>query len=513
MDANSRPFHYALFLLSWCDVSLVASQFVLQPTDVAVVFPRAVTLDCVFDGDIVSRPVFWHRYTGDPPVKEELYNTRDNRFFIAGDRNDGHYNLFINATRLSDSGLYGCSYGTASTRNATLTVLPTSWIPVCEKTPESERTLAGDSVELGCSSTGSSSTSLQWLRNGALIGPGSITRDDTMVSVSHFEIVPSDSSITFTCNASLPGLDQRYQCTLGPYPESDSNSGTTALIPFIIVGILSVVVILLFVIVLFILFRHRRCRFCQEQPVEPQMVLDAEAIAAGRGFTTIIRDDDDDDGDGGEAVGGDSVDNPTLSDSQPDLLSSIISPSTIAQKSPNSTLRQNMNHNRESVAPKKPSDVEKLRPSELRRMKKKRTPSSRSGQSQREPSPSVSSSASSSRDAPKSTSPVSVDHNITPRSTSATSIDNQIDQSQPGTSQGTNHSGINNLDASVGRKNRFTRKKNSRKSSSPSGASSTSPRNISEPGSSATRQSDSVIYAELDFSKNVGMNILGDEHL
>lgn len=515
MYATSRSLSIVLVLLSgW--VSQVVSQFVIEPKDVAVVFPRAVTLDCVFDEDIGSRTVLWHRYIGDPPVQEELYNTRDNRFFIAGDRNDGHYNLFINATQLSDSGFYGCSYGTASTRNATLTVLPTSWIPACEKRPNNEQSQAGDGVELSCSSTGSSMTSLQWLRNGAPIGSSSLTRDDTRVSTSHFEILPSDTSITFTCNASLPGLDQGFQCTLGPFPETDSTSGTNALIPFIIVGILGVVVILLFAIVLFILFRHRRCRFCQPRPVEPQMVFDAEAIAAGRGFATIIRDDDDDDEDddvAGEDGADIGVDNGALSDSQPDLLSSIISQSNMAKKSPNSTLRQNMNRNRETVSPKKPSEIEKLRPSELRKIKKKRTSSTRSGQSQADTTDLASSSASSSREAPNSASPVSVDHNITPRSAPTTPIDNPNDQSQPGTSQGKGPSSINNLDASVGRKNRFTRKKHSKKSSSPAATSSTSPRNITEPGDNAARQSDSVIYAELDFSKNVGMNILGDEHL
>ena len=494
--------HFFVWLLPLTFIC-TESQFIVEPSDKAVVTPEAVDLGCELGSLPLTESPRWYRFIGNPPVREELWNGRNNRFFIKGNRNAGEYNLRINSSRISDSGLYSCSYGDSSTPNASLTVLPTSWSPVCKKLPANEQTLVGDSIDLHCSSTGSSMTVLQWLRDGTTMIPSERSQNGTMVSITLYERVPNDQPVSFVCEASIPGLDSPGRCDLGPYPDSDSSIDAGTLIPFIVVGVLSLVVILLFLVVLYILFRHRQCRYCQREMPEPQMVLDADAIAAGHGFPTVIVDDEDDD-DG--TVNG-ALDN-SLSNDQPDLLSSINTRTNLSEKSPNSTLRENMERGKRGTVPtKKHSEAEKLRPSEIRRLKQKRPPS---GSLHVETS--ARGSNSNGRDIPDTPSPVSVDMNITPRTEVITPDNNQSDQSLPGvSSRDPSSSAINDLDASIGRKNRFTKRKDSKKSSTPV-TPPISPRNITEPSTSAMR-SDTVIYAELDFSKNVGMNILGDEQL
>ncbi|XP_072178795.1 uncharacterized protein [Diadema setosum] len=489
-----------ILMIIW-DVIGVGGQFTISPADAAVVATGTVSLECeIGDVPLVETPR-WYRYVGNPPTAQELWNGRENRYFIAGNRNAGTYNLFINSTKVTDSGLYSCTYGAASTPNVTLTVLPPSWLPVCQRSPADELLQAGDIVEISCASTGSSRTQLRWLRNDESVIAGRTTYNGTTVTVTHYEVLSGDTRVTFTCEASVPGISSPHRCSLGPYPENNESS-VDAFIPFIVVGLLSVVVILLFFIVLFILFRHRQCRFCKRQTPDPQMVLDADAIAAGHGFPTVIVDDDDDDDQTG-------LNNSVISNNQPDVVSSVMTRVELSQKSPNSTLRNNMERGkRGSIPSKKHSEIDKLKPSEIRKLKKKQR--SPSGTSRVENADVVSASSSldeRDRDTPSS---LSIDLNVTPRSQTTSPTNGQSDQSQPGTSSDpTGTSSINDLDASIGRKSKFTKKKGSGKSSV---SSLSSHANILESANHG-RQSDTVIYAELDFSKSVPMNIMGDERL
>ncbi len=80
----------------------------------------------------------------------------------------------------------------------------------------------------------------------------------------------------YICEATLEGLIQHESCTI-----SINNEPPVDIIPYIVVGLMSLIALLLFFVVLLILFRHRQCRLCQQAMQEPHTVLDARSLQTG----------------------------------------------------------------------------------------------------------------------------------------------------------------------------------------------------------------------------------------
>lgn len=335
VNINS-PANALFLLLLWLQVSFTvvdAQVFVEEPSDVSVVVGKPVTLRCRVSEAYMRRVAamnldinaVWFRIQTDDA--DEVTHGEEGRYFMVGSPKEGVFDLFINNTKTEDTGSsYLCLFNKTTTRSAVLTVLPRSWSPTCASNPTQTLTL-GETLQIACTSSGDRRTTLMWQINGALIDGAQRSVTDKVVSLTHSEEIVSKESLTLVCIASLVGKLNSEVCTLGPFEVTAPapSAGVEAYIPYIIVGLLSVVVSLLFMTLLVVVFRHRQCRICQRELPEPQTVLDMSQIKPGGPPPFYVFDDDDTSDDGGNVSVGISP--------PPDVIPTYFSAETVSRMS------------------------------------------------------------------------------------------------------------------------------------------------------------------------------------
>ena len=294
----------ALLLLLLLTYAANASEvFLEEPADISVIIGSPVFFQCRINEAVLlqlpSKVASWYRIKGSQA--EEIHSGLEDRIFVDGSPSMGIFDLRLDYTSAADAGtMYICSFNETASRTASLNVLPESWKPTCLIYPTTE-VRVGEIIEVICTSDGDSRTELLWQKNNIILEGTVKTVSGKAVSLSYSETQneQNDVSSLYTCIASLNDMVQSEVCTVGPIQVIGKPSKTGAYIPYIIVGLLSVVVSMLFLTLLVVLFRHRRCRMCQREPPEPQTVLDMAALQNGPPLFYPIHQDSDDGADDG----------------------------------------------------------------------------------------------------------------------------------------------------------------------------------------------------------------------
>ena len=298
----------APILFVWVLLSPTAAGdvFVEEPADASIIIGQPASFKCRVRPELVQQTsppdnnVVWYQIkSGSGVGAEAITHADEGRFFVVGLHANGVFDLYVNYTKSSDKDTsYLCVFNKTASRHAYLNLLPENWMPTCLSFPNtaSVHVMVGEEIEIICASSGDARTELMWQRNGAVI-EGMRTTSGDAVSLTYKEEVSNDESLMFTCSASLVGKQGSEICTIGPIQVLGKPDSIGSYIPYIIVGLLSVVVSMLFLTLLVVVFRHRQCRMCHREPPEPQTVLDMSQLQAGGPppFFPIHGDDDDDD--------------------------------------------------------------------------------------------------------------------------------------------------------------------------------------------------------------------------
>ena len=298
----------ARLLFAWVLFSLAdaGDVFVEEPADASIIIGQPVSFKCRVRPELVQETsppdnnVIWYQIkSGSGVGAEEITHADEGRFFVVGLQANGVFDLYVNYTKASDQDTsYLCVFNKTASRHAYLNLLPENWKPTCLSFPNTAavHVMVGEEIEIICASSGDARTELMWQRNGAVI-EGMRTASGDAVSLTYKEEVSDDEGLMFTCSATLVGKQDSEICTIGPIQVLGKPNPIGPYIPYIIVGLLSVVVSLLFLTLLVVIFRHRQCRMCHREPPEPQTVLDMSQLQAGGPppFFPIHGDDDDDD--------------------------------------------------------------------------------------------------------------------------------------------------------------------------------------------------------------------------
>ncbi|XP_072019368.1 uncharacterized protein [Amphiura filiformis] len=290
----------ALLLMLVYAVDAAGEIFREQPADVSVILGNRVQLNCRVNQDVLQqvspKVAIWYQIKNNQA--EEIKSGQEDRFFIGSTH--GVFDLVMDYTTLSDSDTsYFCSFNLTASRTATLNLLPESWKPSCVSYPAVSMVRDGDEVQMICTSDGDGRTELLWQKNGVILTGAEKSVTGNAVSLTYSESITDSESPTFTCIAMISGMSQSELCTIGPIEIVGNSSKTGAYIPYVIVGLLSVVVSMLFLTLIVVVFRHRRCRMCHREPPPPQTVLDMAALQNGAPLFYPIHHDSDDGTDDG----------------------------------------------------------------------------------------------------------------------------------------------------------------------------------------------------------------------
>ncbi|XP_038078709.1 titin-like [Patiria miniata] len=259
-------------VLRWLSLLLIASTsangqmitLIKKPPDEYTLQGEVVVFECTVTGvtDTTGTQMKWY--------KDAAELNCDGRFVIE------EHSLIINNIVVEDAGMYSCRYGNAS-KEGTLNVLPSSWKPRCDRSPSTGSITTGDQYVITCTSTGHINTSLRWFGSGSSNTLDvKVERREKTVSISYNSTVQdSTSQLLFICEANLGSLE--LSCSIN----FESGVNNQNVIPFVVVGLMSLIALLLFFVVLFFLLRRRQCRFCREPMLEPIQILDANSLQTG----------------------------------------------------------------------------------------------------------------------------------------------------------------------------------------------------------------------------------------
>ena len=277
-----------VLLLPWFVVIMLVCRthqqqvtFVIQPQDMNIIEGSKAVFTCEITTNEVEE-IKWYRWDtatggGSSQVKDV------GRFEISETTGTTAQSLIISESILSDSAYYFCTYGNQSKSTlGRLEVLPKTWLPQCSRTPSTGKLPIGERFELACTSTGHVDTSLVWYvretSGRSAVDNVQVIKDQELMNVTSIygSMIGTSDALVYTCEASLDGLFQQESCTV-----SINDEAPLDIIPYIVVGLMSLIALLLFFVVLWILFRHRQCRICQQAMQEPHTVLDAASLQTG----------------------------------------------------------------------------------------------------------------------------------------------------------------------------------------------------------------------------------------
>ncbi|XP_071955625.1 uncharacterized protein [Antedon mediterranea] len=273
----------AYFLFSKCECTLTIRP--LQTVLIAIP-THSAKFDCIGK----SNEIKWFRKTyneKDVEIKRsDMYHitANDQRSTLSITGNSSMTETFVDIMLFCESDGADSSTATLRVYNPTL-----SWLPNCKQQPKS--LTSGDNVEMTCFSSTldyiKEVPDLTWTKNGVVIS-NKPNGNATYTSVKYNKIVNrDDNGRQFVCEASLPNMQNPLSCSVTLHVDwSNSN-----IVPYIIVAVLSIIALILFAIVIVFAFRFRECKYCKETVPQPQQVLDMSSLREGVGVPIAVLSD------------------------------------------------------------------------------------------------------------------------------------------------------------------------------------------------------------------------------
>ncbi|XP_033111943.1 uncharacterized protein LOC117112863 [Anneissia japonica] len=299
---------YTTFILSIISLCLPKCEcnFVIHPSNSTAIATTTASLECNSDtGD----EILWFKKGIGSAEDIEINDGYKSRYEIQDDSSKS--SLSITSSTEEDSGEFYCgstkSDNPQNTAALHVIVVTSTWFPSCRQYPE--RVASGANVKIACTSSandlGTTLPELKWTLDNELISNSSPFQNKTHSINSYTSIVNKDDhGKRFVCHASLssgylhnpPMCDLTLNVDQNTEVLNDWRHGNNNIVPYIIVAVLSLIAIILFVIVIVFMFRFRECKYCKENVPQPQQVLDMSAIEDGVGVPmTLLTDQSSDD--------------------------------------------------------------------------------------------------------------------------------------------------------------------------------------------------------------------------